>query len=109
LREAADPLGEADCPLLVEAKQARRGLREGEERSRPAEPRVTAADEQAPDSADAVGRDTVLALRPTVRERGVLPFGLAGRRVRDSREALGATVDRGLEKRETPAWRGCGC
>lgn len=109
LREAAEPLWEADRHLLVEAKKELRGFREVEERTRPAEPVVTADDKKAPDSADAVVLDTVLALRQTVRERGVLPFDFAGLRVIDSLEALGATLDRCLEKRGTPAWRGCGC
>lgn len=108
LREAAEPLGEADRHLLVEAKKERRGLREVEERTRPVEPVVTADNEKAPDSADAVVLDTILALRQTVRERGVLPFAFAGLRVMEFLEALGATVDRCLEKRGTPAWPGCG-
>ncbi len=98
LREAAEPLWEADRHLLVEAKKELRGLREVEERIRSAEPVVPAADAPVPDPTDAVVLDTILALRQTVRERGVLPLDFAGLRVLDSLEALGATVDRCLEK-----------
>jgi hypothetical protein len=107
-REAAEPLGEADRHRLVEAKQELRGFRAGEERPRPAEPVVVVGEADAPDSASAVVRDTILARRQTVRERGVLPFDCAGRRVMDSLGALGATVDRCLAKRGTPGWPGGG-
>lgn len=57
LREAAEPLWEADRHLLVEAKKELRGLREVEERTRrPEEPEPT-------DPASEVVLDTVLALR----------------------------------------------
>ncbi len=91
LREAAEPLWEADRHLLVQAKKELRGLREVEERVRqrgdPADP------------AAGVVLDTVLALRQTVRERGTLPFDFAGLRVLDDLEALGETLDRCLAKR----------
>jgi len=90
LREAAEPLWEADRHLLVEAKQELRGLREVEERTRRHVP---------PDATDAVVLDTVLALRQTVRERGTLPFDFAGLRVMDALTDLGATLDRCLAKR----------
>ncbi|MDQ3700035.1 MAG: transposase [Chloroflexota bacterium] len=99
LREAAEPLWEADRALLVDAKQELRGLRDVEERVRGHDPR-TAADE--------VVLDTVLALRQTVRERGGLPFDFAGLRVQAALGALDATLGRCLEKRGTPAWPGCG-
>jgi hypothetical protein len=131
LREAAEPLWEADRHLLVEAKKELRGFREVEERTRQAEPSVAPSGEKAtdaaseerrrpaapvgapekadaPDSANAVVLDTVLALRQIVRERGVLPFDFAGLRVLESLDALGATLDRCLEKKGTPAWLGCG-
>jgi hypothetical protein len=99
LREAAEPLWEADRHLLVQAKKELRGLREVEERVRrrgdPAEP------------AAAVVLDTVLALRQTVRERGTLPFDFAGLRVLDNLEALGETLDRCLAKRGARISPGC--
>jgi hypothetical protein len=102
LREAAEPLWEADRHLLVEAKQELRGLREVEERTRRAgEPEPT-------DPASTVVLDTVLALRQTVRERGTLPFGFAGVRVMTALDELEATLDRCLAKRGIPGWRGCG-
>lgn len=102
LREAAEPLWEADRHLLVEAKKDLRGLREVEERTRRPE------DPQPTDPASAVVLDTVLALRQTVRERGTLPFGFAGVRVMEALQDLGATLDRCLEKRGMLDWRGCG-
>lgn len=102
LREAAEPLWEADRHLLVEVKQELRPLREVEERTRrPADPEPT-------DPASAVVLDTVLALRQTVRERGTLPFDFAGLRALDALADLGETLDRCLEKRGTLGWRACG-
>jgi hypothetical protein len=96
LREAAEPLWEADRHLLVEAKKELRGLREVEERTRqPDNPEPT-------DPASAVVLDTVLALRQTVRERGVLPFDFAGLRALDALSDLGTTLDRCLEKKGDP-------
>jgi hypothetical protein len=108
LREAAEPLGEADRHLLVEAKKERRGFRAVEERTRPAEAGTAPAAEKPTDSAGAVVLDTALALRQTVRERGVLPFDVAGLRVMDSLDALGTTLDRCLAKRGTRGSPGCG-
>src|SRR5215208_4265249 len=99
LREAAEPLWEADRHLLVQAKKELRGLREVEER-------VRQCGEPA-DPADAVVLDTVLALRQAVRARGTLPFDFAGLRVMDDLEALGETVDRCLAKRGTRISPGC--
>jgi hypothetical protein len=99
LREAAEPLWEADRHLLVEAKKELRGLREVEERTRRVEP---------PDPKSQVVLDTVLALRQVVRERGVLPFDFAGLRVMDDLGALGQSLDRCLEKGGTSAWPDCG-
>lgn len=102
LREAAEPLWEADRHLLVEAKKELRGLRDVEERTRrPEAPEPT-------DPASAVVLDTVLALRQTVRERGVLPLDFAALRAMDALSDLGATLDRCLEKRGTRGWPGCG-
>jgi hypothetical protein len=102
LREAAEPLWEADRHLLVEAKQELRGLREVEERTRrPDDPHPT-------DPASGVVLDTVLALRQVVRERGTLPFDFAGLRAMDALGALGATLDRCLQKRGTRGWPVCG-
>lgn len=100
LREAAEPLWEADRHLLVEAKQELRGLRDVERRTRrPDEPEPS-------DPASTVVLDAVLALRQTVRERGTLPFDFAGLRVMDALDELGATLDRGLSKRGIPGWPG---
>jgi hypothetical protein len=99
LREAAEPLWEADRHLLVEAKKELRALREVEERTRRVEPS---------DPKSQVVLDTVLALRQVVRERGVLPFDFAGLRVMDDLRALGQTLDRCLEKGGTSAWLDCG-
>lgn len=90
LREAAEPLWEADRHLLVEIKKELRGLRDVEER-------VRAQEEQ--DAADGVVLDTVLALRQTVRERGMLPFDFAGLRVTEALDELGQTLDRCLVKK----------
>jgi hypothetical protein len=100
LREAAEPLWEADRHLLVEAKVELRGLREVEDRTRRRDP-------DGNDPASDVVLDAVLALRQTVRERGTLPFDFAALRVVDDLEAVGDALDRCLAKRGTPAWPGC--
>jgi hypothetical protein len=98
LREAAEPLWEADRHLLVQAKKELRGLREVEERTR-------RPDQSKPiDPASAVVLDTVLALRQVVRERGQLPFAFAGLRAMDALGDLGATLDRCLGKKGMPGW-----
>jgi len=98
LREAAEPLWEADRHLLVQAKKELRGLRDVEERTRrPDQPEPT-------DPASAVVPDTVLALRQVVRGRGQLPFAFAGLRAMDALGDVGATLDRCLRKRGMPAW-----
>jgi hypothetical protein len=118
LREAAEPLWEADRHLLAEAKQELRGLRRVEERvRRPAPPAADAAGESAPEAgagdpppaeaAGAVVLDTVLALRQTLRERGVPPFDFAGLRAMDAIGDLDATLGRCLAKRGTRGWQGC--
>lgn len=102
LREAAEPLWEADRHLLVQVKKELRGLREVEERTRrPEQPEPT-------DPASAVVLDTVLALRQTVRERGTLPFEFAGLRVLDALGDLSQTLDRCLVKRGMLGWPACG-
>ena len=93
LREAAEPLWEADRHLLVQAKKELRGLREVEERVR------QRGDPEGP--VEAVVLDTVLARRQAVRERGTLPFDFAGLRVPDNLEALAETLDRCLARRGT--------
>ena len=100
LREAAEPLWEADRHLLVAAKMELRPLREVEERTRRRDPAGT-------DPADAVVLDTVLALRQTVRERGTLPFDFAALRVLDDLQAVGQTLDHCLAKKGTCDWPGC--
>ena len=98
LREAAEPLWEADRHVLVQAKKELRGLREVEERTRrPEQPEPT-------DAASTVVLDTVLALRQVVRERGQLPFAFAGLRVMDALSDLGATLDRCLQKKGMAGW-----
>ena len=92
LREAAEPLWEADRHLLVEVKKELRGLREVEERAWRAKP---------DDQSSGIVLDTVLALRQVVREHGTLPFDFAGLRVMEPLGALGGTLDRCLEKRGT--------
>lgn len=99
LREAAEPLWEADRHLLVQAKKELRGLRDVEERVRQRG--------DGRDPADRVVLDTVAALRQVVRERGALPFDFAGLRALDDLDAVGATLDRCLEKRGTRASSGC--
>jgi hypothetical protein len=84
LREAAEPLWEADRHLLVEVKKELRSLRDVEERVR---------SQEVQDAADAVVLDTV-------RERGTLPFDFAGLRVLEALGELGQTLDRCLTKRE---------
>jgi hypothetical protein len=102
LREAAEPLWEADRHLLVEVKKELRPLRDVEERTRrPGAPEPT-------DPASAVVLDTVLALRQTVRERGKLPLEFAGLRALDALADLGQTLDRCLRKRGMPDSLGCG-
>jgi hypothetical protein len=93
LREAAEPLWEADRHLLVQVKKELRGLREVEERTRrPEQP-------EPADPASTVVLDTVLALRQVVRERGQLPFDFAGLRALEALGDLGATLDRCLLKK----------
>jgi hypothetical protein len=102
LREAAEPLWEADRHLLVEAKQELRLLREVEERTRGRDP-------AGGDPASGVVLDAVLALRQTVRERGGLPFDFAALRVLDRLQEVGQTLDRCLAKGGTRAWPASGC
>jgi hypothetical protein len=92
LREAAEPLWEADRHLLVQAKKELRGLRDVERRTRGREQH---------DPASEVVLDTVLALRQTVRERGNLPFDFAGLRTMEALGELGQSLDRCLAKRGT--------
>jgi hypothetical protein len=117
LREAAEPLWEADRHLLAEAKQELRDLRRVEERvRRGAPPAGEAAGEPAParsggqpappDPASAVVLDTVLALRQVVRERGAPPFDFAGLRAMDALGDLDAALGRCLAKRGTRGWQG---
>jgi hypothetical protein len=113
LREAAEPLWEADRHLLAEAKQELRDLRRVEERARrPASPAAGSAagapaDEPAAmDAASAVVLDAVLALRQTLRERGAPPFDFAGLRAMDALADLDAALGRCLAKRGTRAWQG---
>lgn len=99
LREAAEPLWEADRHLLVEAKRELRELRQVEDRTRRRDPDGT-------DPASGVVLDVVLALRQTLRERGTLPFDFAALRVVDHLTAVHQTLKRCLEKKGTRDWRG---
>lgn len=102
LREAAEPLWEADRHLAVEAKIELRDMRRVEESTRGAAGLAPA------DPADAVVLDAVLALRQVARERDVPPFGFAGLRVMDALEDLGRSLDRCLVKKGIRGWPDCG-
>jgi hypothetical protein len=101
LKEAAEPLREADRHLLVEAKQELRPLREVEAWTRRRDP-------AGADPASAVVLDAALALRQTGRERGGPPFDFAALRALDRLEAVGQTLDRCLAKGGTRAWPASG-
>jgi hypothetical protein len=98
LREATEPLWEADRHLLVQVKKELRALRDVEERTRQRAAACQAAG-VAPDPLDGVVLDTVLALRQVVRERGTQPLDFGALRVLDQLTALAETLDRGLAKR----------
>lgn len=98
LREATEPLWEADRHLLVQMKKELRGLRDVEERTRQHQAQQTAASGPA-DVADDVVLDTVLALRQVVRERGVQPLEFGALRALDELDALDQTLGRCLGKR----------
>jgi hypothetical protein len=98
LREATEPLWEADRHLLVQVKKELRPLREVEERTRQRMAERQAAGESA-DPSDAVVLDSVLALRQVVRERGTQPLEFGALRALDQLAALGDTLDRCLAKR----------
>ncbi len=102
LREAAEPLWEADRHPAVEAKSELRGMRRVEESTRGAAALAPA------DPADAVVLDAVLALRAVMRERDVPPLGFAGLRVVDALGDVGRTLERCLAKKGIRAWPGCG-
>jgi hypothetical protein len=106
LREATEPLWEADRHLRVQVKKELRALREVEERTRQQAAERQAAG-AAPDPIDSVVLDTVLALRQVVRERGTQPLDVGALRVLDQLTALGQTLDRGLAKRGSPDSPAC--
>lgn len=106
LREATEPLWEADRHLLVQVKKELRTLRDVEERTRQRAAERQAAG-QPPDPIDGVVLDTVLALRQVVRERGTQPLDFGALRVLDQLAALGETLDRSLAKRGSPALPAC--
>jgi len=101
LREATEPLWEADRHLLVQVKQELRPLREVEERTRQRMAERLAVGEDA-DPTDAVVLDSVLALRQVARERGTQPLDFGALRALDQLTALGDTLDRCLAKRGSP-------
>ena len=106
LREATEPLWEADRHLLVQVKQELRALRDVEERTRQQAVERQATG-QPPDPVAGVVLDTVLALRQVVRERGTQPLDFGALRVLDQLAALGETLDRGLAKRGSPDSPAC--
>lgn len=106
LREATEPVWEADRHLLVPVKQELRALREVEERTRQRAAERQAAGE-ALDPIEGVVLDTVLALRQVVRERGTQPLDFGALRVLDQLAALGETLDRGLAKKGIPDSLAC--
>jgi hypothetical protein len=101
LREATEPLWEADRHRLVQVKKELRPLREVEERTRQRMVERQAAGE-AVDPTDGVVLDTVLALRQVVRERGTQPLDFGALRALDQLTALGQTLDHCLAKRGSP-------
>jgi hypothetical protein len=107
LREATEPLWEADRHLLVQVKKELRPLREVEERTRQRMAERQVAGEAA-DPTDAVVLDAVLALRQVVRERGTQPLDFGALRALGQLESLGETLDRCLAKRGNPALLACG-
>jgi hypothetical protein len=107
LREATEPLWEADRHLLVQVKKELRALRDVEERTRQRAAERQAAG-QVPDPIDGVVLDTVLALRQVVRERGTQPLDFGALRALDQLAALGQTLDRGLAKRGSLDSPACG-
>jgi hypothetical protein len=90
LREAARPLFEVDRHLAVAVRKELGGVREVEQQVH---------QDEADDPDRAVVHDTILAVRQVVRTAGVLPFEFAGVRMLDDLTALGATLDRCLEKK----------
>jgi hypothetical protein len=106
LREATEPLWEADRHLLVAVKKELRALREVEERTRQRAAEREAAG-QPPDPIEGVVLATVLALRQVVRERGTQPLDFGALRVLDQLAALGAALDRGLAKKGIPDSPAC--
>jgi hypothetical protein len=106
LREATEPLWEADRHLLVQVKKELRAARDVEERTRQrAAERQMAG--QADEPTDAVVLDTVLALRQVMRERGTQPLDFGALRALDQLAALEQTVARCLAKRGSHASPAC--
>jgi len=106
LREATEPLWEADRHLLVQVKKELRPLRDVEERTRQRQARRADAGEPA-DPADTVVLDTVTALRQVVRERGTQPLGFGALRALDELAALDDALGACLAKRGTPGSLAC--
>jgi len=106
LREATEPLWEADRHLLVQVKKELRPLRDVEERTRQRQARREATGEPA-DPADDVVLDTVTALRQVTRERGTQPLDFGALRALDELEALDETLGRCREKKGTRASPAC--
>lgn len=106
LREATEPLWEADRHLLVQVKKELRPLRDVEERTRQRRAQRETAGEAA-DPADDVVLDTVMALRQVTRERGTQPLDFGALRALEELAALDGTLDRCLEKKGTRASPAC--
>jgi hypothetical protein len=116
LREATEPLWEADRHLLAQMKQhplagPRRDLRDVEAPARGYPTRQRRAQREAagdaPDPADAVVPDAVLALRQVLRERGVQPLEFGALRAQDELVALERTLASCLAKRGARGLLGC--
>jgi hypothetical protein len=106
LREATEPLWEADRHLLAQMKKELRDLREVEDRTRQRQAQRVATGE-APDPTDAVVLDAVLALRQVLRERGVQPLEFGALRAQDELVALERTLASCLAKRGARGLLGC--
>jgi mutator family transposase len=106
LREATEPLWEADRHLLAQMKKELRDLRDVEDRTRQCRAQRIAAG-KAPDPADEVVLDAVLALRQVLRERGGQPLDFGALRASDELAALERALASCLTKKGTRSSRGC--
>jgi hypothetical protein len=98
LREAVRPLFEIDRHLAVQVRKELGDVRE-----------IAQQVEQDPanDPQRAVVQDSLLAVQQVTRTHGILPLEFAGLRMLDDLEALGASLDRCLEKGGIVGCDGC--